>query len=459
MKYVNNLSIRHSTSFKLVMSWGQWGWLSLFLLTLVLSSCSLTGARDPHEVLYWTTLTDPVMMSIQQRIIKVFEQENPDLYVHMVGMPSASTGDATALITAVRGGSPPDVYLMDRFTVNQQASIGLLTNLAPYVGREKIHLAQSYLPFAWNEIVYQGSPYALPIETDARVLYYNKDLLRQAGINPDLLNSAHGPITIDALMALAHKVNRFDARGNYTQMGFIPWAGQGQFATWSLNMGAKYFNPRTCQLTLTEPAIMQTYQDFAKWAKELNYGKVDTFLATYQPPNAPPGQAPFLTGHLALSIDGNWNTNGIRLYAPKLNYGITYLPVVRPGDQSTTWSGGFALAMPSGAPNARAGYRFMRFMTGEEGQRISVQGSRDLPTWSSLYHDKQLFAKQPALFQQIMPHARSRVPLPVGAQLWDAMTTAQEEVLLGDETPQQALNGAQERVQPLMQQYCPVASR
>ena len=431
------------------------GWLSLFLLMLLFNSCSLTKVRDAHEVLYWTTMTDPVMMSIQQKIIKVFEQENPDLHVRMVGMPTGSTGDATALITSVRSGSPPDVYLLDRFTVDQQASIGLLTNLASYVGREK-KLAQSYLPFAWNEASYQGSPYALPIQTDARVLYYNKDLLRRAGIDPDLLNPAHGPITIDALMALAQRVNRFDARGNYTQMGFIPWAGQGQFATWSLNMGARYFDPHTCQLTLTEPAIMLTYQDYAHWSKELNYAKVDTFLATYQPPNAPPGQAPFLTGHLALSIDGNWNTNGMRLYAPTLNYGVTYLPVVRKGERSTTWSGGFALVMPSGAPNAGAGYRFMRFMAGEEGQRIFVQGSEDLPTWRSLYQDKRLFANQPALFQQIMPHARSRVPLPIGAQLWDTMMTAQEEVLLGDKTPQHALYDAQRRVEPLMQQYCPI---
>lgn len=435
------------------------GWLPLFLLTIILSACSLTGVRNPHEVLYWTTMTDPVMMRVQQMLIKVFEQENPDLYVRMVGIPYVTTGDATSLITAVRGGSPPDVYMLDRFTVSQQASIGLLTNLAPYIAREKIDLAKSYLPSAWNEIIYEGSPYALPIETDARVLFYNKDLLKQAGIDPELLNPAHGPITIDALMALAHKMNKFDASGNYTQMGFIPWSDQGHFATWSLNMGARYFNPHTCQLTLTEPAIMQTYQDYARWASELDYAKVDAFLATYQPPNAPAGQTPFLTGHQALSIDGNWIVDSIRLYAPKLNYGVTYLPVVKKGDQSTTWAGGFSLVMPTGAPNASAGYRFIRFMTGEEGQRISVQATGHLPTWLSLYHEKQLFIDQPPLFQQIMLHARSRVPLPVGAQLWDAMMTAQEEVLLGEETPEQALDEAQGRVQSLMQQYCPFMLR
>src|ERR1700753_2518246 len=113
------------------------GWLlPFFLLTIMLSACSLTGARNPHEVVFWTTMTDPVMTGVQQDIIKAFERENPDLHVRMVGMPSSTAGDATSLITAVRGGSPPDVYMLDRFSVNQQASIGLLTNLVPYIAKE-----------------------------------------------------------------------------------------------------------------------------------------------------------------------------------------------------------------------------------------------------------------------------------------------------------------------------------
>ncbi|GCF08572.1 ABC transporter substrate-binding protein [Dictyobacter arantiisoli] len=435
------------------------GLLLLFLFNTALSACafpfSFTGTRDAHEVVYWTTATDPIGTRAQEAVIAAFEKQNPDLHVRIVGMPAQGTGDATSLITAVRGGSPPDVYMIDRFTVSQQASIGLLKNIAPEIAKDDHHLARSYLPFAWNEVKYQGGVYGLPFETDARAVYYNKDILRQSGIDPALLDPRKGPVTIDTLMALAMKLNRSDADGNYTRLGLIPWDGEGEHATWALEFGARYYNQKTCQVTLTEPAIMQTYQNYARWARELNYQRVATFLATYLPPNAPPSQTPFYTGHLAISVDGNWNTTNLQNYAPTMNYGITYLPIAHRGDKPSTWSGGFAMVMPAGAPNVAGGYRLMRFMTGAQGQRIYNRVTGHLPTWASLYQDNRLFAGPQRFFQGLMKYSQSRPALPVGAQMWDAMTSAQQAVLIGNKTPAQALNEVQTRIQPQMQQYCP----
>ncbi|GLV57229.1 sugar ABC transporter substrate-binding protein [Dictyobacter sp. S3.2.2.5] len=430
------------------------GLLGLFLVAMALSSCSFPGSRDSHEVVYWTTATDPITTKAQQAIIDAFDKANPDLHVRMVGMPSQGTGDSTSLITAVRGGSPPDAYMIDRFTVSQQASVGLLQDLTPYESKNP-GLENGYLPFAWGETQYQGHSYGLPLETDARAIYYNKDLLKQAGIDPSELDPSHGPVTVDKLWSIAQKLNKTDSHGNYTQIGFIPWAGEGEHATWALDFGAKYFNQQQCQVTLTEPAIMQAYQDYQKWAQQLNYSRVATFLATYQPPNAPPSQTPFFTGHLAMSIDGNWNIASLQQYAPKLNYGVTYLPRQQAGEQPFTWSGGMAVVMPRGAPNADGGYRFIRYMTGAEGQKIYAQITGHLPTWKDLYNDKSLFQGNQQFFGNLMQYSTSRVPLPVGAQLWDAMTTAQQDVLLGNKSPQQALQEAQARIQPQMQQYCP----
>ena len=428
--------------------------LSLFVLSIALSACQF-GGRDPHEVLFWTSITDDIDMAAENQIVAAFQKANPDLHVKIVGEPTQGTGDATALITAVRGGTPPDAYLIDRFTVSQQAAIGLLTDLSPYVSKEQGDLAKQYLPFAWQEASYLGHPYGLPMDTDARALYYNKDLLQKAGIDPKVLDPANGPLTVDQVMQLAMKMNKTDSKGTYTQLGFIPWSGQGFHATWALNFGARFFNPNTCEITPTEPGFMKTMQLMAQWAKELNYGKVDTYLATYQPPNAPPSQTPFLTGHLAMGIDGIWSISSLQEYAPKLNYGLTYIPALNKGDKPFTWSGGFALVMPKGAINAAAGYRFMRFMSGPEGQRIYTKVTSHLPTWGALLNDTSLITGNQQFFAKMMSFSVSRPPLPVGAQFSDAMDTAQQGVLLGNTTPQSALQDVYTRVQPQMQQYCP----
>ncbi len=48
--------------------------------------------------------------------------------VELVQVTGAET-EATQLITAVRGGTGPDVYLLDRFTVAQRAADGLIEDL------------------------------------------------------------------------------------------------------------------------------------------------------------------------------------------------------------------------------------------------------------------------------------------------------------------------------------------
>ena len=52
--------------------------------------------------------------------------------------------------------------------------------------------ASDYLPFAWAETQYQGKTYALPFDTDARALWYNKDLITAAGQDPDAARHVQG---------------------------------------------------------------------------------------------------------------------------------------------------------------------------------------------------------------------------------------------------------------------------
>lgn len=433
----------------------QIGLFFLLITSFLLAACEFTP-RDPHEVVYWTSDTGDIAIKSQQAIVDAFNKANPDLHVKLVPIPGADGADITSLLTAVRGGTGPDVYYIDRFTVNQQASIGLLQDLTPYIQKEGIDLAKNYLPFAWGEALYKGHPYALPLHTDARALFYNKAVFRAAGVNPDIMDPSHGPITVDQLRDIAFKINKINSRGTFDRIGFIPWYDQAFHVTWGMDFGAKFYDPKTCQVTPTEPAMERALQFEYDWASKLTREQVDTFFATFQPQNAPPSQNAFYSGNLAMTISGNWFISNLQEYAPKVDYGITYIPVEKAGDKPVTWSGGFALAMPTGAKNPEGGYRFMRFMSGEEGQRIYDKANTQLPTWKSLLNENDLFPGRLQYFRQILPDSRSRVPLPVGSQLWDEFGNAQDKVVLHAATPDQALQAVYRRVQPQLQQYCPL---
>ena len=78
-------------------------------------------------------------------------------------------------------------------------------------------MKDQYLDFAWNETQYQGKTYALPFDTDARALWYNKDLDHgsRRGVQAQL-DISKGPPTIDPSTRSPTRSRKKDADGNYT---------------------------------------------------------------------------------------------------------------------------------------------------------------------------------------------------------------------------------------------------
>jgi ABC-type glycerol-3-phosphate transport system substrate-binding protein len=313
-------------------------------------------------------------------------------------------------------------------------------------------MQSKYLQFAWEEGQYAGDAYGIPNDTDSRALFYNKTLLKKAGINPDVLDPKNGPPTIDELLAIGKKATIMNG-GVYKQLGWIPWDGQGFFVTWALLFGAKYFDNSTCKMDLTDKGQLEAFNDFSTWAKQLNYTKVQNFISTYLPPGHPPNQGTFLDSNVALSIDINANIAFLKQYAPKLDYGVTYLPVAKKGDTPFTWSGGFAYVIPKHAANPTGGWKFIQYAAGPKGQKIYDVITQHLPTYKSLLQDKEVTGTQ-QFFADILKYSSSRPPLPVNAQLSNALGNAQTAVLLGG-SPKSALNSVDKQVAPNMKQYCP----
>ena len=99
----------------------------------------------------------------------------------------------------------------------------------------------------------------------------------------------------------------------------------------------------------------------------------------------------------------------------------------------------------------------MRYAAGEAGQRVYTEVTKHLPTWQALLADASLYDERHRFFsEQLLPTARNRPPLPVGALYWDELTDAWEKTYLNEEEPQAALETVEGRVQGRLQRYCPI---
>jgi multiple sugar transport system substrate-binding protein len=318
-------------------------------------------------------------------------------------------------------------------------------------------MAAEHLEFAWAETQYQGATYAIPFDTDARALFYNRDLIEEAGEDPDQLDIANGPPTIEQVVELADAITT-EARGQYDVMGWVPGGpapggqpgaiDQGWHYTWGFVHGGEFANLEACEVTPTDEGVVAGYQFLYDWAQAHDPDKVSRWVTTNVPPNTPAQQNPFVTGKLAMVITGDWRIAEMAQYAPDTDYGFTYIPVPNEGDESVTWAGGWSMALIPDSEVQEQAIRFMQYIAGPEGQSVYTKETAHLPTIKSLLEDTSLYDEQHAVFLDLLEVARSRPPLPIGAIYWDELTRAQGSVELNTEEPEAALQKVKDAVQP-----------
>lgn len=412
----------------------------------------LSRSQDATTVTLWTSFTGDLELNAIRAIADGFNESQSEIAVEVVQVPSQSETDVTKLMTAVRGGVGPDVYLFNRPFASQRAADGVLQDLTPFLDGEDI--SGEYLDFAFAECQFQDQLFALPFDTDARALYYRRDILEEVGIDPAELDPANGPVTIDRIREMSEQIDQRDANGAYTRMGFVPWFAQGWHYTWGFNFGGSFYSPEECAITATDEGVVAGFTYLYEEAGRLGPAETQTFMSSVNRPDAPPAQNPFMTGAVAFMVSGDWEIASIAQYAPDIDYGITYIPVPNEGDEPSSWSAGFSLVMPQGAKEPEAAFRFMRYMAGEPGQRIYTRETQHFPTIAALLDEADLYDERHMFFNDVLQYSTSLPTVPVGALLWDELTSAQERVTLHEATPEEALNEVQSRVQSQMDRYC-----
>src|SRR4051794_38871633 len=157
---------------------------------------------------------------ITKKMIDTFRQKNPDIKINRAYIAQDQGTQANQkLLTAIAGGNPPDIYKFDRFIVSQFAAQDFLTDLTDLANKAGVK-QEDYYPFAWEEANYNGKLYALPYDTDTRALWYNKDIFKEAGLDPE-----KPPTNTTELADISEKLTKKDGN-KITRFGFNPVADQ-----------------------------------------------------------------------------------------------------------------------------------------------------------------------------------------------------------------------------------------
>ncbi|HEQ60422.1 MAG TPA: extracellular solute-binding protein, partial [Firmicutes bacterium] len=371
---------------------------------------------------------------------------------------SGNLTDQQKLMTAAAAGTPPDLLWQDRFTISSWAFRGAFLPLDEYIQRDGIR-QEDYYDACWNEVVYDGQVYGLPWNTDARALFYNRDIFAAEGLD-------HPPRDWEELQQYAARLTQFhQAKGYYERIGFAPNYGNAWLYLYGWLNGGRFMKDQGRTCSLADPAIVEALQymtetyDLVGGAQRVTAFEVSSQLE---------GVAdPFLAGRIAMKIDGNWVLDYLVKYKPEFNFGVAPPPAPK-GKPPLTWSGGFAWAIPKDADHPELAWELAKWLNSEEAWlyagEAQVQFNRRegfpyyIPMLSAnrkISHrmaerftpDLPTYREAVEVFLNLLEVSKFRPVTPVGTLLWDEHARAMDQAIRHVYSPQRALEEAQRRVQ------------
>ena len=189
--------------------------ITLVILMLVCSNHFNRRFADspvrPTEITYWQYWTAFEGKAIEGLVDK-FNKTHPDIKVKMLTISEPHKKTLLSII----GGTPPDVISSIAAWVPELSSKGALIPLDDFCTKYDI-TKEKFIPVYWKMLNLNGHTWALPTTPTSTALYWNKDMFKEAGLDPD-----KPPKTLEELENISNKITKKDKSGRMEKIGFLP---------------------------------------------------------------------------------------------------------------------------------------------------------------------------------------------------------------------------------------------
>ncbi|WP_127489700.1 ABC transporter substrate-binding protein [Paenibacillus ehimensis] len=361
-----------------------------------------------------------------------FTKQNPNITVKPVYTGSyADTAVKTQ--AGVQGKTPPDVAVLQSTELFSLLDMNAILPLDEFIAKEggDKYLSDFYPAFLANSQT-GGKTYSIPFQRSTIVLYYNKDLFKAAGLDPN-----KPPQTWDEMKDYAKKLTKDGKWGlEIPVTGFAYW----MFQTFALQNGKNIMTEDGKKVMFNTPENVEGLQywvDLAKKEKAMPEGVTEW------------GTVPsdFLEGKTAMMYHTTGNLSNVKKNA-KFDFGVSFLPKQK-SFGSPTGGGNFYIFKDIDKKKQEAAWKFVKFMT--EAER-AAQWSIDtgyVAVRKSAYETermKKYTAEFPAavVARDQLQYAAAELSTHNNGKVMKALSDQVQAALTGAMSPADALKKAQE---------------
>jgi multiple sugar transport system substrate-binding protein len=413
-------------------------------LVVVTPTPAPTSTPETVTITYWH-LPDVMDVDLAARQVAAFEATHP--YIHVEVVPISTETAEEGILAALAAGVPPDVCQMNATEVAKYAQWGALVALDQFANwttvRERIPegAIQSFA----------GHVYAMPWRTNPVMLFYNRGLFTEAGLDPDDPPATWSEFLTDA-QALTRDTN---GDGQIDRWGFVAYPDIHKFYRpyflwnplyYSATGGQDVIAEDGSRAILNSPAGLQTLEF------------LQTIYSQYAPLDITSYTDAFYQGQGAMLMSGTYMVPRIRQNAPDMDFGMVPVPIPDEGpvDHAITHSDERDLVIFSLSDRQQAAWEFVEFISSPE-QAVPVMETtgmylvlKDLAS----YPDVAAYLSQDPMLlagAEEMNYIRLPVASPYHQEIYAALGSELSACLVvGEKTPEQALADAEARINEIL---------
>ena len=410
--------------------------IAIFCSSLFLSSCQTQNLGDSQvtKITLWHGINPPENRDIFNDLVAKFNREHSNIEVEAlyIGQPDAQL---PKIFAATVSGEAPDMLWFVAQLTGELTKLGALLPLENWLNNSPIK--SEIDPTMFSSMELDGHILSIPFATNNAAIFYRPSLFEDAGIT-------EVPKTWQEFKLAAKKLTKdTDNDGRIDRYGIFLSLGKGEWTVFAwlpfiFSAGGDLLVDRQPNL-VNEGAIK---------ALQLGADLVAKDWAILSAPERGYEMDNFLSGKAAMQVTGPWTLG--QLSQLDIDYDVFPIPVLE--TPAAVLGGENLFVFKSNPQREQASLEFLEYVLSEDFQTTWALKTGYLPIniksqQSDLY--QQFVQENPVLevFLEQMKYTRSRPIIPKYTRLSENLGRAIEAALLGSQTPEEALQRSQQRLE------------
>ena len=414
--------------------------------SILLVAPTLAQAQTEVAFYYPVAVGGPIT-KIVDGLAADFEKENPGIKVKPIYSGSYAE-TLTKALTAVKSGEPPVTAVIlstDMYTLIDDEAIVPFDDVVKSAD-DRAWIKTFYPAFMENSQT-GGKTWGIPFQRSTIVLYWNKEMFKEAGLDPN-----RAPANWKEMLDYAQKLTKRDASDKVTQWGLqIPSTGfpYWLFQALTTQNGVQLMNAAGTETYYDKPEVIEALQywvDLSRKHKVHPEGIVEW------------GTTPkdFFEKKMAMMWTTTGNLTNVKNNA-KFDFGVAMLPASKRRG-SPTGGGNFYIFAKTTPQQREAAVKFIKWVTSP--QRAAQWGidtgyvAVRADAWETPVMKKYAADFPPAaVARDQLQYAVAELSTHDNQRVTKALNDGLQAALTGTKTPEQAMKDAQREAERLLRPY------